>query len=211
MATVFLKVANWEEYQHYKDRNPPWIKLHNQLLDSYEFCSLPDASKAHLLAIWMLASRSNNKLPHDAGWISRKISASEPVDLDLLIESGFLEYIELKQQVKPAIKPLASCKQNACLETEAETEESRGKSEHTQSFKIPTVEEITEYLINKQVPNPKPLAIKFFNHYESNGWKVGKNKMKKWKAAISGNNWITEHQGKQKVSTASPHISELRL
>ena len=123
MATVFLKVANWEEYQHYKDRNPPWIKLHNQLLDSYEFCSLPDASKAHLIAIWMLASRSNNKLPHDTNWISRKISASEDVDLDLLIDSGFLEYIEPKQQVKSASNALADSKQNACLETEGETEE----------------------------------------------------------------------------------------
>ena len=30
---------------------------------------------------------------------------------------------------------------------------------------------------------------KFFNYYESNGWKVGKNPMKNWKAAA--NNWIT--------------------
>lgn len=26
--------------------------------------------------------------------------------------------------------------------------------------------------------------VKFFNHYESNGWKVGKNSMKNWKAAV---------------------------
>jgi hypothetical protein len=32
-------------------------------------------------------------------------------------------------------------------------------------------------------------AEKFFNYYESNGWKVGKNPMKNWRA--SANNWIT--------------------
>jgi hypothetical protein len=32
-------------------------------------------------------------------------------------------------------------------------------------------------------------AEKFVNYYESNGWKVGKNPMKNWRA--SANNWIT--------------------
>jgi hypothetical protein len=32
-------------------------------------------------------------------------------------------------------------------------------------------------------------AEKFVNYYESNGWKVGKNPMKNWRAAA--NNWIT--------------------
>ena len=34
---VTFSVKNWDEFQHYKDRNPPWIKLHNHLLDDYEF------------------------------------------------------------------------------------------------------------------------------------------------------------------------------
>ncbi len=34
----------------------------------------------------------------------------------------------------------------------------------------------------------KTEAEKFFNYYESNGWKVGKNPMKNWKA--SANTWI---------------------
>ena len=48
-------------------------------------------------------------------------------------------------------------------------------------FVKPTVEEIREYCISrKNNVNPE----KFFNHYESNGWKVGKNNMKDWKAAV---------------------------
>ena len=42
-------------------------------------------------------------------------------------------------------------------------------------------------------------GTKFFNYYESNGWKVGKNPIKNWKAAASG--WIARNpiQGTQKI------------
>jgi hypothetical protein len=89
-----FKVKGWEEFQHYKDRNPPWIKLHNQLLDDYDFEVLGDAAKGHLLCIWMLASRTNNDMMFDSKWIARKIGASSKVDLDLLLESGFIELQE---------------------------------------------------------------------------------------------------------------------
>jgi uncharacterized phage protein (TIGR02220 family) len=86
----YLRVRNWEEFQHYKDRDPPWIKIHNRLLDDFEFCILPDATKAHLLCIWMLASRTDNKIPDDAVWLAAKIGATEPVDLELLKARSWL-------------------------------------------------------------------------------------------------------------------------
>jgi hypothetical protein len=55
----YLRVKNWTEFQHYKDRNPPWIKLHRTLLDDYEFSRLQDASKAHLMLIWLFASQKD--------------------------------------------------------------------------------------------------------------------------------------------------------
>ena len=88
--TDYFKVKNWDNFQHYKDRNPPWIKLHNQLLDNYEFELLGDSSKGHLLCIWMLASRTQNKMPYDAKWIA-KIGASSKVDLQAIESSGFIE------------------------------------------------------------------------------------------------------------------------
>lgn len=86
----YFSIKNWEEFQHYKDRSPPWIKLYNALLDDYDFCRLQDASKAHLVAIWMLASRSGDRLPYDSDWIASKISATETVDLDALADAGFI-------------------------------------------------------------------------------------------------------------------------
>jgi hypothetical protein len=87
----FVAVRNFEKFQHYKDRNPPWIKLHTSVLDDYDFCQLGDADKAHVLLIWALASKLDNKIPADPEWIGKRIGASEPVDLDGLMECGFLE------------------------------------------------------------------------------------------------------------------------
>jgi len=89
MKTMF-SVKNWDEFQHYKDRNPPWIKLHNHLLDDYEFEMLGDAAKGHLLCIWMLASRTKNEMPLDDKWITKKIGASNKVNLEALVTAGFL-------------------------------------------------------------------------------------------------------------------------
>jgi len=91
----FFKVKNFEKFQHYKDRSPPWIKLYNETLENYEFGSLNDATKGQLIGIWLLASRMDNKLPFDPRWIASKINATEPVDLEALYSSGFiLEYDE---------------------------------------------------------------------------------------------------------------------
>jgi hypothetical protein len=91
MANGYLQVKNWERFQHYRDRNPPWIKFYGELLEDYEFSSLPDEQKAHVVLIWLLASRTNNKIPNDAAWISARISATSPLDLDLLTRAGFIE------------------------------------------------------------------------------------------------------------------------
>ena len=48
-------------------------------------------------------------------------------------------------------------------------------------FTIPTLQQVSEY-IKEQRYNTKP--EQFMSHYEANGWKVGRNSMKCWKAAI---------------------------
>lgn len=91
----FFKVKNYEKFQHYKDRAPPWIKLYNETLENYEFGSLKDSTKGQLIGIWLLASRMDNKLPFDSKWIASKINATDPVDLGALYAAGFImDYAE---------------------------------------------------------------------------------------------------------------------
>lgn len=53
------------------------------------------------------------------------------------------------------------------------------------SFVKPTVVEIYDYACEK-LSDKDALAFteKFHAHYEANGWKVGRNSMKDWKAAV---------------------------
>lgn len=65
-------------------------------------------------------------------------------------------------------------------------------NENAGKFKKPTIQEIKQHLIESTTWFEQTCdreANKFFAYYESNGWKVGKNKMQKWKQAASG--WAT--------------------
>jgi hypothetical protein len=123
-VTQTFSVRNFERFQHYKDRSPPWIKLYNGLLDDYDFGLLPDASKLHLVAIWLLASRFDNKVPFDPAWIAKRISATEKVDLTRLRDAGFIDV---------DADPLAARAQCALPEREAETEPERETEEEDSS------------------------------------------------------------------------------
>lgn len=57
--------------------------------------------------------------------------------------------------------------------------EDKGKTQ--KRFTPPTIEEVQAYCIErKNIVD----AERWFNHYTANGWMVGKNKMKDWKAAV---------------------------
>lgn len=66
-------------------------------------------------------------------------------------------------------------------------------------FRAPTYDEIFDFMKEKNAlagsiwPDVKVIseAKAFFNHYESNGWMVGKNKMKNWEAAVR--NWMNNN------------------
>ncbi len=51
---------HWERFQHYKHRSPPWIKLHRDILDDYDWWCLPVASRAIAPCLWLLASCEEN-------------------------------------------------------------------------------------------------------------------------------------------------------
>lgn len=126
----YLTVKNWEEFQHYKDRCPPWIKLHRSLLDDYDFSRLHDASKAHLLMIWLLASQQNGRVPNDPIFLRNKLGLEKAPDLEMLINQGFL-CVE-----QDAINPLAEGKQNARLEEKRRGEKMAHKTTLPKDFQI---------------------------------------------------------------------------
>jgi hypothetical protein len=89
----YLQIVDYDELQHYKDRNPIWIKLHCALLDQYEFAQIPDETKFHAVGLMLLAARLNNKFPDDEAWLRQKINANSEIDLNLLLEIKFLSIV----------------------------------------------------------------------------------------------------------------------
>lgn len=155
-------VKNFERFQHYKDRAPPWIKLYNELLDDYEFGLLPDASKMHLIAIWLLASRSENKIPLDEKWVARRINASEVVNLQLLAERGFIIIDqELQEAEQVASKSLAECLPREREETEESREETDSRSKPTEPAS--RFDEFWQCFPRRDGPNPRKPAEQKFN------------------------------------------------
>ena len=67
--------------------------------------------------------------------------------------------------------------------------EIKNNPDKTKRFIKPNIQEIKDYCLERK---NNVDVNKFFNYYEANGWKVGKNAMKDWKACIrtwEGNNF----------------------
>ena len=121
--TAYIEVIGWGDFQHYKDRDPPWIKLHRKVLDNYEFSRLQDASKAHLMGLWLLAARHHNQIPADPDWIAQRIGATSPVDIETLVAKGFIKvHGEVEQNASNGLAKCPSRADARSRETEAERE-----------------------------------------------------------------------------------------
>jgi len=72
------------------------------------------------------------------------------------------------------------------------------------NFIPPTIDQVKEYCLER---NNNVDPERFIDHYSSNGWMVGKNKMKDWKAAIR--TW--EKSDLNKGQTKPPPLSEKKI
>jgi hypothetical protein len=164
--TKYLRVKNWEQFQHYKDRNPPWIKLHRDLLRDYEFQCLQDASKLQLMLIWLLASQLDNKIPADENFLKNQLGIKGNLDLKELIDKGYLV---------DDSNALADCKQSAMLETETETEtEAEAEKKAKVSLDDLSISHIQPWLDKKRkdgyYKNIDEVALlEYFKNWAANG------------------------------------------
>jgi predicted Fe-S protein YdhL (DUF1289 family) len=114
---MIIKPKNWDKFQHYRNRTPPWIKLHRDVLNDRAFMLLPTSSKALAPLLWLLASESEkNEINADLDDLEFRLrmKKSEIKDgLEALIRQGFFEV---------ASNVLAECYQDASAEREGEGE-----------------------------------------------------------------------------------------
>ena len=75
----------------------------------------------------------------------------------------------------------------------------------TKRFIKPNIQEIKDYCLERK---NNVDVNKFFNYYEANGWKVGKNAMKDWKACVrtwEGNNFNSNSKTNDKPKFLSEY------
>jgi hypothetical protein len=134
-----LRVKNWAEFQHYRDRRPPWIKLHRGLLDDFAWHRLPDASKALGPMLWLLASEhADGAIPDDRESIAFRLhTTSDKVDAALgpLIGAGFL--IEERDARTPPAARTHAAPSESESESDKETKRERDARAHEAPTKVP--------------------------------------------------------------------------
>lgn len=108
-----MRVKDWQKFQHYKRRNPPWIKLHKALLDDPEFHALPPLASKVLAMCWLVASENDGNLPAITKLAFRLRMDSEALAQELSKLSHWL--------IEDASVVLAERLHDATPETETET------------------------------------------------------------------------------------------
>ena len=164
------KPRGWQQFQHYKDRRPPWIKLHKALLDDRDFQRLPVASRALAPMLWLLASESDDgSLDVSIEELTFRLRQPESeilAGLKPLIESGFFS---LEQ---PASDVLADREQPAPQrreETETETEtETEGEAPQDKPAPAPKAkrQKLPELHLAAWIDQEKQANRKLFGDYK---------------------------------------------
>jgi len=107
----WIVIRNWDRFQHYRDRHPPWIKIYLELLHDHNYLALPPATQALLHKLWLLYANTRRTIPEDTAYISRAVHQRvTKTQLKRLNEAGFIHF--------SASKPLASRARSREVETE---------------------------------------------------------------------------------------------
>lgn len=134
-----LTVRNWAQFQHYKDRSPPWIRLHRGLLDNKDFQRLPVESRALAPMLWLLASESVDGVIDatydDLAFRLRTDERSIEQAIRPLVQRGFFVLEQDDSDVLAECERVATPETETEAETEADSEtEALSEADASQSF-----------------------------------------------------------------------------
>ncbi len=90
----YFRVRNFEQFQHYKHRNPPWIRLYYMILHDLRFYSLDNSTKYLAIGCFLLASQHENEIPFDERWIVKELSFEGTPNWQALLDSEFIVPID---------------------------------------------------------------------------------------------------------------------
>lgn len=140
--SAVLSVKNWTEFQHYKDRDPTWVKLHRNVLTSESWVLGTDLSRLVQVASMMLAARYSNEIPYRFDLI-KKVTSIDCKEAELkkaiqhLIDTNFLEIKEVTETLK-VVEHSASTTLAVCSSEKRREEERREEPKNGNHAVVPT-------------------------------------------------------------------------
>lgn len=170
-----FRVRNWTKYQHYKDRNPPWIKLHVEILSSEDWVTLDDASKLLAVVCMVIAAKGDGIVPDNPAYIQRVAYLSKCPDLKPLVACGFLEP---QADASECNHPLATArpeKEAYSTETEKETITSDPQADADISETVQP-----QSVRKKRAPYPEPFEV-FWREYPTDPLMSKKKAFEQWR------------------------------
>lgn len=137
------RILGWDQYQHYKDRDPPWIKLHRDMLTSNTWVSLDNDGRALAVACMLVAAGTENKIPADPAYMQRRAYFDAVPDFAPLVVVGFIELVgeinNLAQPTQAAASTMLASGTKCPSESEREAEQSRAeKKDHSAASASPS-------------------------------------------------------------------------
>src|SRR5689334_8844097 len=119
----YIVIERWGDFQHYRDRNPLWIKTYTRLLDDDAYLDLTSPQRALLHGLWLAYGKTHGKVPESTAWLSRYLGMRvTKAMIERLIRAGFISTV--------ASRALAERYHAACLEIEKEKETPKSPSEN---------------------------------------------------------------------------------
>jgi 5-methylcytosine-specific restriction endonuclease McrA len=104
-----FRIKNWAKFQHFKDRRPPWVKLHRELLDDQGFNELAPMSCKVLVLLWLIASESlEGHITSDSEKLAFRLRLPEKQvqsAIDDLLSAGFL--LDAEEEDEPDARSTA--------------------------------------------------------------------------------------------------------
>lgn len=128
---TYIWIPNWDGpdgFQHYKGRDPIWIKNYTRLLSHDEYLALSSHRRGLLHGIWLAFASSARRLRGDTRSLSSRLQMKvSTADLTSLSDAGFIEVIAsnvLAKRLQAASDVLALTRAGAgSRELEGELEE----------------------------------------------------------------------------------------
>lgn len=132
----FFQIHNWEKFQHYSKRNPPWIRLYQTLLRDIRYQRLTDTQRSHLIGLFLLAAQNDNKLSANQGWLKHELCTKAPIDLKTLAASGWIDDITKHASKNASASNNASKDATPETETETDNSETEVQRQNTETEKM---------------------------------------------------------------------------